>query len=93
MADVRTPTSLQDQASLSSPVRAQTLPGEAVFDALKMILLGAPLKRNSDECRSLDRSPQRGNPTNKKVLPVTNHSLPRRMIQFGQIPSFNQLEA
>jgi formate hydrogenlyase transcriptional activator len=43
MADVRTPTSLQDQASLSSPVRAQTLPGEAVFDALKMILLGAPL--------------------------------------------------
>ena len=43
MADVRTPTSLQDGASLSSPVRAQTLPSEAVFDALKMILLGAPL--------------------------------------------------
>jgi formate hydrogenlyase transcriptional activator len=43
MADVRTPTSLQDQASLSSPVRAQTLPSDAVFDALQMILLGAPL--------------------------------------------------
>ena len=46
MADVRTPStppSLQDQASLLSPVRAQTLPSEAVFDALKMILLGAPL--------------------------------------------------
>ena len=43
MADVRTPTSLQDQPSLLPPVRAQTLPSEAVFDALKMILLGAPL--------------------------------------------------
>ncbi len=43
MADVRTPSSLQDQASLSSPARAQTLPSEAVFDALKMILLGTPL--------------------------------------------------
>jgi formate hydrogenlyase transcriptional activator len=43
MADARTPTSLQDQASLSSPVRAQPLPSEAVLDALKMILVGAPL--------------------------------------------------
>jgi formate hydrogenlyase transcriptional activator len=43
MGDVRTPTSLEDQASLSSPVGADTLPSEPVFDALKMILLGAPL--------------------------------------------------
>jgi formate hydrogenlyase transcriptional activator len=43
MADVKIPTSLQDHASLLAPVRAYTLPSEAVFDALKMILLGAPL--------------------------------------------------
>src|SRR5271154_2861516 len=43
MADVRTPTSLQDQASLTSLAPAQTLSSEAVLDALQMILLGAPL--------------------------------------------------
>src|SRR5271154_5879502 len=43
MADVRTPTSLQDRASLTSPAPAQTLSSEAVLDALQMILLGAPL--------------------------------------------------
>jgi formate hydrogenlyase transcriptional activator len=43
MADVRTPTSLQDQAPPISPAHAETLSSEAVLDALKMILLGAPL--------------------------------------------------
>src|SRR5260370_24077396 len=43
MADVKIPTPLQDQESFLSPVRAHTLPSEGVFDALKMILLGAPL--------------------------------------------------
>ena len=31
------------QALPTSPSRAQTLPSGAVFDALKMIILGAPL--------------------------------------------------
>jgi len=43
MANVRTPTRLQGQASRKSPAPAQTLSGEAVLDALKMILIGAPL--------------------------------------------------
>jgi len=43
MADVRTPTSLQDLAPPISPAPAETLSGEAMLDALKMILLGAPL--------------------------------------------------
>lgn len=43
MPAVRTPTSLQDRASLTSPLSMQPLSSEAVFDALKMILLGAPL--------------------------------------------------
>src|SRR5580692_4874393 len=43
MADARTPTSLEDQAPPKSPTLAQTLPSDAVLDALKMILLGASL--------------------------------------------------
>jgi formate hydrogenlyase transcriptional activator len=43
MANLRTPTGLQDQASGQSPVFAETLSAEAVLDALKMILIGAPL--------------------------------------------------
>jgi formate hydrogenlyase transcriptional activator len=43
MADAKTPTNRQDQASPTSPAPAQTLSSEAVLDALKMILLGAPL--------------------------------------------------
>jgi formate hydrogenlyase transcriptional activator len=43
MADFRTPTSLQDQASFTSPAPAQTLSSESVLDALQMILVGAPL--------------------------------------------------
>ncbi|HWO28970.1 MAG TPA: sigma 54-interacting transcriptional regulator [Candidatus Acidoferrum sp.] len=43
MVDVRTPTSLQDQAFRITPVSTQTLSSEAVLDALKMILLSAPL--------------------------------------------------
>ena len=43
MADVRTPTSLQDQALPLSPAPTQTLSSEAVLDALKMILIGAAL--------------------------------------------------
>ena len=43
MVDVRTPTSPQDQAFRITPASAQTLSGEAVLDALKMILLSAPL--------------------------------------------------
>jgi formate hydrogenlyase transcriptional activator len=43
MVDVRTPTSLQDQASRITPPSSQTLPSEAVLDALKMMLIGASL--------------------------------------------------
>jgi formate hydrogenlyase transcriptional activator len=43
MVDVRTPTSLQDQAFGMTPASTQTLSSEAVLDALKMILLSAPL--------------------------------------------------
>ena len=43
MTDARTSTTLQDQTSATSPVSAHTLSGEAVLDALKMILLDAPL--------------------------------------------------
>ena len=43
MADAATSTNLKDQAASTSPALAQTLPSDAVFDALKMILLGAPL--------------------------------------------------
>src|SRR5580658_8085918 len=43
MVDVRTPTSLQDQAFRIPPASTQTLSSEAVLDALKMILLSAPL--------------------------------------------------
>src|ERR1700685_3848777 len=40
MAEARTSTNLQNQASPSSLGRPQTLSGEAVLDALKMILSG-----------------------------------------------------
>src|SRR5271169_2579716 len=43
MVDVRTPTSLQNQAFGITPASTQTLSSEAGLDALKMILLGAPL--------------------------------------------------
>src|SRR6266446_851326 len=43
MTDARTSTTLQDQTSATSPVYAHTLSSEAVLDALKMILLDAPL--------------------------------------------------
>jgi formate hydrogenlyase transcriptional activator len=43
MADGKTPTNLQDQGPPTAPIPAQTLSSEAVLDALKMILLGAPL--------------------------------------------------
>ena len=43
MADAATSTNLKDQAASTSPALAQTLPSDAVLDALKMILLGAPL--------------------------------------------------
>jgi formate hydrogenlyase transcriptional activator len=43
MADIRTPTSMEDQASRTTPAPAQTLSSGAVLDALKMILVGAPL--------------------------------------------------
>src|SRR5882672_10745122 len=43
MTDDQTPTTLQDQTSATSPVYAHTLSSEAVLDALKMILIGAPL--------------------------------------------------
>jgi formate hydrogenlyase transcriptional activator len=43
MVDVRTPTSLQDQAFRIAPASTQTLSSEAVLDALKMILLSVPL--------------------------------------------------
>jgi formate hydrogenlyase transcriptional activator len=43
MADAAPSTNLRDQAASTSPSLAQTLPSDAVLDALKMILLGAPL--------------------------------------------------
>jgi formate hydrogenlyase transcriptional activator len=43
MANATTPTRLLGQASRKSPALAQTLSAEAVLDALKMILMGAPL--------------------------------------------------
>ena len=43
MANARAPTRLQGQVSEKSPALAQTLSSEAVLDALKMILIGAPL--------------------------------------------------
>jgi NADPH2:quinone reductase len=43
MADAKTRTNLQDQASPTSPAPAQTLSSEEVLDALKLMLLGAPL--------------------------------------------------
>src|ERR1700679_3100903 len=43
MADARTPTSLEDQAPPKSPTLAETLPSDAVLDALKMMLNGASL--------------------------------------------------
>jgi formate hydrogenlyase transcriptional activator len=43
MVDVKTPTSLQDQASRITPPSSQTLPSEAVLDALKMMFIGASL--------------------------------------------------
>jgi formate hydrogenlyase transcriptional activator len=43
MVDVRTPTSLQDQAFQIRPASKQTLSSEAVLDALKMMLISAPL--------------------------------------------------
>src|ERR1700678_2814180 len=43
MVDVRTPTSLRDQEFHMTPASTQTLSSEAVLDALKMILLSAPL--------------------------------------------------
>jgi GAF domain-containing protein len=44
MADDATSTGLEDQAASTSPALVQTLPSDAILDALKMILLGAPLK-------------------------------------------------
>src|SRR5438128_7145141 len=43
MTDARTSNILQDQTSATSSVYAHTLSSEAVLDALKMILIGAPL--------------------------------------------------
>jgi formate hydrogenlyase transcriptional activator len=43
MADAATSTNLKDQAASTSPALAKTLPIEAVFEALRMILIGAPL--------------------------------------------------
>jgi formate hydrogenlyase transcriptional activator len=43
MADAATSTNVKDQAVSKSSALAQTLPSDAVLDALKMILLGAPL--------------------------------------------------
>ena len=43
MAEVRTSTNLQNRASPGSPTRPQTLSGEVVLDALKMILIGTSL--------------------------------------------------
>jgi formate hydrogenlyase transcriptional activator len=43
MAGAATSTNLKTQAASTSPSLAQTLPSDAVLDALKLILLGAPL--------------------------------------------------
>jgi PAS domain S-box-containing protein len=43
MANARTPARLRSQSSGKSTAPAQTLSAEAVLDALKMILIGAPL--------------------------------------------------
>src|SRR3989442_13251068 len=43
MTDARTSTTLQDQTLATSSVYAHTLSSEAVLDALKMILIGAPI--------------------------------------------------
>ena len=43
MADAKMSTYLQDQVSPTSPASPQTLSSEAVLDALKMILIDAPL--------------------------------------------------
>jgi GAF domain-containing protein len=43
MANTSTPMRFQDQAFRKSAAPAQTLFSEAVFDALRMILIGAPL--------------------------------------------------
>jgi hypothetical protein len=43
MANARTPKRLKGQAFGQSPVIAESLSAEAVLDALKMILVGAPL--------------------------------------------------
>jgi len=52
MADAKTATNRQDQASPTLPAPAQTLSSEAVLDALMMILLGASL---NEVLRSLTR--------------------------------------
>jgi len=43
MAGAKMSTYLQDQVSPTSPASPQTLSSEAVLDALKMILIDAPL--------------------------------------------------
>ena len=43
MTDARMSNILQDQTSATSSVYAHTLSSEAVLDALKMILIGAPI--------------------------------------------------
>ena len=43
MTDARTSSALHNQRSATSPVYAHTLSSEAVLDALKLILIGAPL--------------------------------------------------
>jgi formate hydrogenlyase transcriptional activator len=43
MEDAATSTNLKDQAASTSPALAKTLTTEAVFEALRMILIGAPL--------------------------------------------------
>jgi hypothetical protein len=42
MTNDRTSTTLEDQTSPTSPVYTHTLSSEAVLDALKMLLIGAP---------------------------------------------------
>ena len=43
MADARRSSNLSDQAFPTSSTREQTLPSEAVLEALKMMLIGASL--------------------------------------------------
>jgi len=43
MTEARTSSALHNQRSATSPVYPHTLPSEAVLDALKLILIGAPL--------------------------------------------------